>query len=494
MWKVGHFADIVRVNLHNNVREGETMKTGTLVWSSVLLPLLLIACDPAPSGQEPVADASDTSIMLTQLDPDIVQMLQEVSVDGIERNIRTQAGFGTRHTLSTIDSDDVGIGAARRWIRSELESYSEASGGRLQVEYHSFLQQPVNRIPEAVEIVNVVGTLPGTDPDDDRIFVVSGHYDSRASDIMDAESDAPGANDDASGVAAVMEMARVMSHYEFPATLVFMAVAGEEQGLLGAARWAEEARDAGKNIAGMITNDIIGNHEAEDGALSDPYRVRLFAEGVHPQRELDDHTLAMLQTGGENDFPTRQLARTIKEVAESYLPEMNVWMIYRRDRYLRGGDHTPFLVRGYPAVRFSEPNEHFPHQHQDVRIENGIQYGDLPEFVDYEYVARVTQVNLAALANLARSPQPPENVGMYVTRLENDTRLRWDPSPSAHVAAYDVLWRDTTSPVWQHRARVTDPAFTATLISKDNYLFGVRAVSADGHVGTTVYPLAYRGQ
>lgn len=470
------------------------MKRRMFVLSAILAPLLLIACQQEHSDQAQLGEPGDVPVRLAQLDQDILQMLADVSAERIEYSIRAQAGFGTRHTLSATDSDTFGIGAAREWIRSELESYSQASGGRLQVEFHRFVQEPVNRIPEAVEIVNVVATLPGKDAAEDRVFVVSGHYDSRASDVMDAESDAPGANDDASGVAAVMEMARVMSHYEFPATLVFMAVAGEEQGLLGAARWAEEARAAGKNIAGMITNDIIGNHVAEDGALSDPYRVRLFAEGVHPQRELDDHTLAMLQTGGENDLPTRQLARTIKEVAESYLPEMDVWLIYRRDRYLRGGDHTPFLVRGYPAVRFSEPHEHFPHQHQDVRVENGVQYGDLPEFVDYDYVARVTQVNLAALANLARSPRPPGNVGMYVTRLENDTRLRWDPSPSANVAAYEVLWRDTTSPVWQHRVRVADTGYTADLVSKDNYLFGVRAVSAGGHVGSTIYPLAYRGQ
>jgi hypothetical protein len=289
-----------------------------------------------------------------------------------------------------------------------------------------------------------------------------------------------------------MEMARVMSHYEFPATLVFMAVAGEEQGLLGARRWAEEAHEQGLNIAGMITNDIIGNHAAEDGALTDPNRVRLFAQGIPARRELDPDIVRYIQTGGENDLPTRQLARTIKEVAESYLPMMDVWMVYRADRYLRGGDHLPFLNRGYPAVRFSEPHEEFKHQHQDIRVEDGVQYGDLPEFVDYPYVARVTQVNMAALANLARAPQQPLNVGMNISRLENDTRLRWEPSPSAHTAGYEVVWRETTSPVWQYKDFTTSTTYTAELLSKDNYLFGVRAVSEGGHISSVVYPFPYR--
>lgn len=429
---------------------------------------------------------------LENLDPDITEMLQQVSADTIEKNIRALAGFGTRHTLSETESDVFGIGASRRWIKAEFERYSEDTGRRLEVEFHSFIQEPVNRIPETVEIVNVVATLPGVDPNDDRIFVVSGHYDSRATDIMDAESEAPGANDDASGTVAVMEMARVMSAYEFPATLVFMAVGGEEQGLLGAQRWAEEAKEQGLNIAGMITNDIIGNHAAEDGALIDPNKVRLFAQGIPVTQEPDQELLRYIQTGGENDLPTRQLARTIKEVAESYLPGMDVWMIYRSDRYLRGGDHLPFLNMGYPAVRFSEPHEEFKHQHQDIQVEEGVQFGDLPEFVDYPYVARVTRVNLAALANLARAPQLPVNVGMNISRLENDTRLRWESSPSAHTAGYEVVWRETTSPVWEHKAFTTDTNYTAELLSKDNYLFGVRAVSEGGHISSVVYPFPFR--
>jgi hypothetical protein len=458
------------------------MKTTSI--TLLLLYFLITACEPVPTNAD--------KLTLDTLDPDITAMLDQVSADTLEKNTYRLVEFGTRHTLAETESDEFGIGAARRWIKAEMERYSAESGGRLEVEFHSYVQEPVGRIPDPVEIVNVVATLPGIDPDDDRIYVVSGHYDSRVTDVMDAESEAPGANDDASGTVAVMEMARIMSNYEFPATLVFMAVAGEEQGLFGATRWAEEAKEQGLNIAGMITNDIIGNHAAEDGALMDPNKVRLFAQGIPVTREPSQELLRYIQTGGENDLPTRQLARTIKEVAESYIPMMDVWMIYRADRYLRGGDHLPFLNQGYPAVRFSEPHEEFKHQHQDVRVEDGVQYGDLPEFVDYEYVARVTQVNMAALANLARAPQEPGNVGMNTARLENDTRLRWEASPSAHTAGYEVLWRETTSPVWQQKAFTTDTSYTVELVSKDNYLFGIRSVSDGGHVSSAVYPFPFR--
>lgn len=434
-----------------------------------------------------------SQITFDRLDGEIVEMLEAVSADTIQKNIERLADFGTRHTLSETESDTFGIGAARRWIKSEMERYSANSGGRLNVEFHRFMQEPSNRIPQELEIVNVVGTLEGSDPNDDRVFVVSGHYDSRATNVMDAVSEAPGANDDASGTAAVMEMARIMSQYDFPATLVFLAVAGEEQGLFGAIGWAEMAAEQGMNIAGMITNDIIGNHAAEDGALSDPYAVRLFAEGIPPVRQLDMMTRRYIQTGGENDMPTRQLARTLKEVGEGYNSEMDIRIIYRLDRYLRGGDHRPFLRLGYPAVRFSEPHEEFDHQHQDVRVEDGVQYGDLPEFVDYPYVARVTRVNLSALANLARAPMPPKNVGMNISQLENDTRLRWEPSESENIGGYEVLWRETTSPVWQYSEYVgSETHHTAELLSKDNWIFGVRSVSRDGHVGTPVYPMPFR--
>jgi len=432
-------------------------------------------------------------IQLRDLDPDIVEMMERVSADSMETTIETLVNFGTRHTMSETESDTFGIGAARRWIKQELDRYSRQSGGRLMVEYHRFLQEPTRRIPKAVDIVNIIATLPGIDPGDDRMFVFSGHYDSRASSVMDSESLAPGANDDASGTAAVMELARVMSGYEFPATLVFMAAAGEEQGLLGARQWAAEAASEGKNIAGMITNDIIGNPESEKGALSAPNTVRLFSRGIPAEEALSMETVRYLQTGGESDMPTRQLARTIKEVSESYRKTMEVRLIYRADRYMRGGDHMAFLEHGFPAVRFSEPYETYNHQHEDVRETDGVRYGDLPEYVDYDYVKRVAEINLSALANLARSPRPPANVGINVTELENDTRLRWSRSESENLGGYEVLWRETTSPVWQHKKLVgTDIHYTLKNVSKDNWLFGVRSVSKDGHVGVPVFPMPFR--
>lgn len=457
-----------------------------------LLPLIALLFITAGAACTYFQSETDR-FRLSDLDPDIIEMMDGVSADTVRATIETLAEFGTRHTLSDTESDTFGIGAARRWIKQEMDRYSRQNGGRLIVENHRFMQEATRRTHEAVDIVNIVATLPGTDPEDDRIFVVSGHYDSRASLLMDSESQAPGANDDASGTAAVMEMARVMSGYAFPATLVFLAVAGEEQGLLGARRWAAEAASQEKNIAGMITNDIIGNHKAENGHLSDPNKVRLFARGIPVEETLDTETVRYLQTGGENDMPTRQLARTIKEVSESYLDDLDIWLIYRADRYRRGGDHRAFLEQRYPAVRFSEPNEEYHHQHQDVRESDGVQYGDLPEFVDYDYVKRVTKTNLSALANLARSPKPPANVGINVSELENDTRLRWSPSESENLAGYDVLWRDTTSPVWQHKKFVGSKTHVRLKnISKDNWVFGVRSVSKGGHVGVPVFPMPFR--
>lgn len=433
------------------------------------------------------------NVSLDVLDEEITQMLSEVSAENLYHIIETLVSFHTRHTMSVADDPELGIGAARQWIKEELLRYSEATGGRLLVTFDGYLQEVTNRISEPTEIVNVVATLPGTNPNDDRIFVVSGHYDSRVTDVMDATSYSPGANDDASGTAAVMEMARIMSQYEFEATLVFMAVSGEEQGLFGARHFAENARANGKNIAGMFTNDIIGSPIADNGRRMD-HTVRLFAQGLPARRELSNEILAYIRTGGENDLPTRQLARSIKETAESYLPEMDVWMIYRTDRYLRGGDHIPFLDLGYPAVRFSEPNENFRHQHQDVREENGVFYGDEIDFIDADYIARVTQVNMAAMANLARAPQSPKSVGMDISQLTNSTTLVWEmPDVTDNLAGFEIVWRETTSPVWQWKhfaGKVSE--YTIPDFNKDNYLFGVRSVSLGGHTSPAVYPMPVR--
>jgi Zn-dependent M28 family amino/carboxypeptidase len=346
------------------------------------------------------------------------------------------------------------------------------------------------RIPRPVDITNIIATLPGTRLESTgRIYVVSGHYDSRVKNILDSESPAPGADDDASGVAAVLEMARVMSAREFPATIVFMAVAGEEQGLNGSAHWAELARKNRLNIAAMLDNDIIGNSRAPGGGI-ERHSVRLFAQGVPPVAAPGDGLLQLLRAGGENDTPPRELARAIRDIAAAYVPSMNIRVIYRADRYLRGGDHLPFLERGYPAVRFTEPTEDYRHEHEDVRVENGVSYGDLPDFVDFGYVADVARVNAAVLAALARAPAEPSDVQIETARLENDTTLRWAPNREPDLAGYRIVWRETTAPFWEHSLDVPATVTRKTMpgLSKDNVIFGVEALDTAGHVSPAVFP------
>jgi hypothetical protein len=344
-------------------------------------------------------------------------------------------------------------------------------------------------VPRPTDFVNVVATLPGSQPESaQRLYVISGHYDSMPSSPIDGEKDAPGADDDASGTAVSMELACVMARHKFDATLVFMAVAGEEQGLYGSTGFAKAARERGLDIAGMITNDIVGSSRGDDGAV-DRSRLRLFALGVPAKKAQEDDVVAALRTGGENDLPTRQLARFIQEQAAKYVPDLKVQVVWRLDRYLRGGDHFPFLEAGYPAVRFTEPNEDWRHQHQDVRVENGVQYGDLPEFMDFGYVAQVARVNAAVLAALALAPSAPKEVEMEAFKLEHDTTLRWKANPEPDVAGYRIVWRETTSPSWQFSRDVGNVTrYTLQGISKDDFSFGVEAYDKDGNVSVATYP------
>jgi hypothetical protein len=427
------------------------------------------------------------------VDPDIRDIVANISAERIQRSIYVLASFKTRHTLSDPLPSGDGIGGAASWIRAEFERASKESGGRLKVELDTFDQPPAPpRIPTGVQITNIVATLPGTDADE-RVLVVSGHYDSRATNPLDATGAAPGADDDASGASAVIEMAHVMSHYRFPATIVFMTVAGEEQGLNGSTHWAKEAKARDANIEAMLDNDIIGNSRSEKGAI-DRGMVRLFAQGVPPTASPDDSQLALLRAGGENDTPPRELARAIRDIAAAYLPAFRVRVIYRADRYLRGGDHLPFLERGYPAVRFTEPAEDFTRQHQDVREEKGVKYGDTPDHVDFAYTADVARVNAAALAVLARAPAPPREVQVETARLENDTTLRWAASPEADLAGYRIVWRETTSPFWEHAQDVARGVTRITVpgVSKDNVIFGLEAFDTAGHVSPAVFPSARR--
>jgi hypothetical protein len=440
------------------------------------------------TGSATAAAAPDTS----RHQPDIDRIVGEISPQRIEATIRKLVSFQTRHTMSETASDTVGIGAARRWIKSEFERCNAQNGGRLQVAFDSHIAPVSKRISRPTEIVNVVATLPGTqDASKERIYVVSGHYDSRNTDVMDAKGDAPGANDDASGTAAVMEMACVMSRYKFDATIVFMTVAAEEQGLLGAEHWAEQAKQKQLNIAGMFTNDIIGSSRDEHGKVDDK-QVRLFAEGLPAEKELNDANRLLVQTGGENDSLSRQLARHVKEQGERYVQDFKVNVIQRRDRYLRGGDHMPFLERGYAALRFTEPAEDFNHQHQNVRSENGVKIGDLPEYNDYRYIAQVARVNAAALATLALAPAAPRKVQVRTAQLENDTALLWQANAEPDLAGYRIVWRETGAAQWQGSQFVGNVTEARVPLSKDNYYFGVQAIDKDGNASPASYPVPLR--
>jgi hypothetical protein len=427
-------------------------------------------------------------------DPDIQQLLQEISADRIQRSIYVLSSFKTRHTTSDPLPSGDGIGGAGAWVRAEFERASADSGGRLKVDLDSFDQPPVQpALPNGASITNIVATLPGTDPGDpERTLVVSGHYDSIPSSVLDSGSAAPGADDDASGVAAVLEIARQMAHHRFRATIVFLVVAGEEQGLFGSAHWAQGAKERGANIEAMLENDIIGSSRSETGAV-DRGTVRLFAQGIPPSATLDPDLVRLIRIGGENDTPPRELARAVREAAASYVPSMKVRVIYRTDRYLRGSDHIPFLERGYPAVRLTEPAEDFHRQHQDVRVENGVEYGDVPAHVDFAYTADVARVTAAALATIARAPAPPSEVQIEAARLENDTTLRWaaDPDPTA---SHRVVWRETTSPFWEHSLDVAKGVNRVTLpgVTKDNFVFGVESVDPAGHASPAVFPAVRR--
>jgi hypothetical protein len=437
---------------------------------------------PSPTSR-PAADET-----VPVWSPRIAGLVQEISASRIHDNIEKLVSFGTRHTLSDTQSDWRGIGAARRWIQAEMDRYSAENGSRLQVEAQSFTAKSDDkRIFRDVEIVNVIATLPGTNKNSNRIYLVSGHYDTICSDFNDPECDAPGANDDASGVAAVMEMARVFAGCEFDSTIVFAAVAGEEQGLIGSRFLAKQYRMRNADIAGMFTNDIIGSSLGGNG-VHDPHHVRVFSEGV-PMAETADERKVRLTTGNENDSPARQLARYIDTMAELYVQQMDVVLIFRRDRFLRGGDHTSFSEQAYPAVRITEMNENYDHQHQTVRFDEGRQFGDLIEFVDVNYIADIARVNTAAIAGLALAPAPPANPRVITAKLENSTTLQWDMGKEQDLAGYEILWRQTTSPQWEFARFIGKTTSYPHPLSKDNYIFGVRSVDREGHRSVAVYPL-----
>jgi Zn-dependent M28 family amino/carboxypeptidase len=424
-------------------------------------------------------------------DPEIKKMVAEVKAENLEATVRKLASFGTRHTLSDTKSNTRGIGAAQRWVKSEFDKYALESGGRLSSTIDYFMiKADGKRIATDSQLGNVMATLKGTDPTDDRVLIISGHLDSRATDVMDAKSDAPGANDDASGVAAMMELSRIMSKREFPFTLIFVAVTGEEQGLYGAKHLADIAKEAKWNVIAMINNDMIGNSLSSGTNLRDNTKVRVFSETI-PYLETETEAKMRKATNRDNDSPSRQLARYIKTVTNQYVEQLDINLVYRNDRFLRGGDHTPFSQNGFTAIRFCERNENYNQQHQNLRTENNIKYGDLPEFMDFEYLRKITCSNLATFSNLAWSPKAPTNVGIEVKDLTNFSTLVWNAPEGKPVYSYNILIRETATPHWEKAIFIKDLKAEIPY-SKDNYFFAVQAVDELGHSSLPVFPIPIR--
>ena len=424
---------------------------------------------------------------IVKKDPAIEQMGEVVSPDSLQAYIRQLVSYGTRSTISTQTDKKKGIGAARNYVLSKFTEFARHSGGRLTAMIDTTTIAPDGkRVDVPTLLGNVMATLKGTDNADKRIFVISGHLDSRVTDVMNRTSDAPGANDDGSGVAAVMEAARIMSRRSFPATIIFVAVSGEEQGLLGSGYLADKAKKEGWNIEGLLNNDIMGSNNSSETKIIDNTRIRVFSEGM-PAYELEKNAAAIRSFGLENDGRSRQLARYVKEIGERYAENIEVVLIYRNDRFLRGGDHTPFVQNGFAAVRLTEMNENFEHQHQDLRTEKGVRYGDLQEFMDFEYLRKNTAVNLANLANLAKAPAMPQEVKVDVKELTNSTYLYWKAPETERVKGYFILMRETASPVWQKKIYTSNTSVRLPY-SKDNYFFAVQSVSNDGNESLPTIP------
>jgi len=427
------------------------------------------------------------------VDPQIKGALSEISAGQIQSDIEKLVSFQTRSTLSAQDPASIaagrGIGAAREWIKSEFERYSRECAGCMQVKTDIFTQPVSDRVPSPTVLTNVYAILRGTNAEDaQRIVLVTGHYDSRNSSNDDAAGIAPGANDDASGTAVSLECARVLSKLKFPGTIIFLTVAGEEQGLYGSKHFAEMARKEGWQIEAVLNNDIVGGDRSPG---QDSKTVRVFSESIADKAsERDIRMIRYL--GGENDSPSRELARYITETARVYQPGVVPLMEFRLDRYLRGGDHSSFNEEGFAAVRFTEFEENFTRQHQNVRTENRIEYGDLPKFVDFDYVANVARANAATLAALASAPGPPQNVKLETKELVNDSTLHWDAPADGRATAYEIVWRATSAADWEHSQHVQGSTRAMLPVSKDNVIFAVQSVDEAGHRSLAVVPSPQR--
>jgi hypothetical protein len=466
------------------------------------------------NAQQPVAEA--------QADPVIAAALKDISPDQVRADITRLVSFRTRNTLSSMDTDlppGEGINAAAAWIESEFKAISAGCGGCLEVRRDEFVEPastgPGGRIPKPTKLVNIYAIFHGTAKDKAAPWVlVTGHYDSRATDVTDSHADSPGANDDASGVAVSLESARVLSKLKLSGTIVFVAVPGEEQGLYGSKHLAALAKAEDWPLEAVLNDDIVGGDTTPGETMQDKNAVRVFSESV-PSSATPEQQRQMLGLGAENDSPSRELARTVAEIAPLYfvpgtkrppkvngrfqsrlimlVPAFHPVLVLRRDRYLRGGDHTSFNGEGFAAVRFTEWRENFDHQHQTLRTENGVQYGDLLQFVDMDYVAKVARLNAAVLATLAAAPSAPQNVRVLTKALDNDTELTWSAAAFAPSGTmYEVVWRDTNELLWTHSQSAGPETHLKLNVSKDNVLFGVRSVDAEGHRSVPVPPLPAR--
>jgi len=420
-------------------------------------------------------------------------LLRQIDPQRMQATVERLTQFGTRHTLSSQTDPVRGIGAATDWVMGQLQAIAAASNGTMTVQRQSFVQPVSSRIPVPTMITNCVATVKGT-ASPERFYVITGHLDSRVTDVMNFTSDAPGADDDGSGVAVVLELARVFAGHRFPGTLVLATVTGEEQGLYGSAFMAQQLKAAGADVQGMFSNDIVGASRAWDGTRPDPHTVRLFVEGI-PTAATAAQISLMQSVGGENDGATHQLARFVAQAAPPELTDMDVRVVWRRDRYLRGSDHLSFQQQGYPAARFTEPRENFDHEHQDVQVVDGVQFGDLVEFVDFDYMARVAKVNAAALWSLATAPGTPKGVQIHTTPPgtfsgTNFSTLSWTANPEPDLAGYEIVMRETTSADWTSALDVGNVTTVTLDISKDNVQFGVRAVDQAGHRSPAGFPQA----
>mgnify|MGYP001127180488 CR=1 FL=1 len=416
------------------------------------------------------------------------EIVKAVSAKRIRADIETLVSFGTRHTLSDTKSDTRGIGAARRWIKAEFDKISSACGGCLEVIYVRDVVSGEKRIPDPVDVVSVIAIQRGK-VDANRFVLMSGDIDSRVSDPMNYQADSPGANDNASGVAGTLEAARVLSKYQFNGSIIYAALAGEEQGLFGGKILAAHAKKKGWKIKAVLNNDMIGNIAGINGVINNT-SARIFSEGTRVV-ETPEEARKRRYTGGEVDSPSRNLARYIDWMADRYIPNLDTMMIYRLDRFGRGGHHRPFNAEGFPAVRIMETNEHYDRQHQDLRTENGINFGDTIDGVNFDYAAKLTSLNAVSLASMAWAPAPPTNVQIKGA-VRPDTSISWNVAPSVeqkNIAGYKIYWRYTDQPQWQFSKFVGNTKeFTLKNVVIDNYFFGVSAVNADGYESPIVFP------